>query len=83
MKLRATHLALLAFAVFCLMLAPPVVNADAQQGQQACFGDAMTVCGQFIPDRERVALCLIANRSRISIGCRNALKRFKPRTAAR
>jgi hypothetical protein len=39
--------------------------------------DAQTVCGQFIPDRDRVAHCLMANRRRISPACRAALKHFK------
>jgi len=67
----------LAFATLAVTLAPGAVRADAQQDQQACMMDAQTVCGQFIPDRERVAHCLIANRSRISPACRTALKRFK------
>jgi hypothetical protein len=62
--------------VFLLMPAP-VVMADPQQDQDACMMDAQTVCGQFIPDRERVAQCLMANRSRITPACREALKRFK------
>jgi hypothetical protein len=72
-----------ALAAFCLALAPAALRADPQQDQQACMNDAMTVCGQFIPDRERVASCLIANRTRISVACRQALKRFNPRTASR
>jgi hypothetical protein len=44
-----------------------------QQNQQACMGDAMMFCGQFIPDRESVAACLISNRTRISQPCRTAL----------
>ncbi len=73
----------LTLGVFCLALAPAAVRADPQQDQQACMNDAMTVCGQFIPDRERVASCLISNRSRISAACRAALKHFNPRTASR
>lgn len=72
----------LALGVFGLGLAPAALRADPQQNQQACMSDAMTVCGQFIPDRERVAACLIANRSRISVACREALKQFNPRTAS-
>ena len=30
------------------------------------MNDAMTVCGQFIPDRSRVAGCLMHNRAHIS-----------------
>jgi hypothetical protein len=39
--------------------------------------DAQMVCGQFIPDRERVAHCLMTNRSKISPACREALRHFK------
>jgi hypothetical protein len=41
------------------------------------MGDAMSICGQFIPDRERVARCLMANRNRVSPACRVALKHFR------
>jgi len=73
MKVRAA----LAFALFCLILAPVAVSADAQQDQDACMMDAQVVCGQFIPDRERVAHCLMSNRSHISPACREAIKHFK------
>ena len=61
----------------CLMLAPLAARADAQQDREACMMDAQIVCGQFIPDRERVAQCLMANRDKISPACREAIKRFK------
>jgi hypothetical protein len=72
----------LPLAMFCLALASAAVKADPQQDQQACMSDAFVVCGQFIPDRERVGSCLVANRSRISAACRAALERFHPQTAA-
>jgi len=84
MKLRVAKIRIaLTLGVFCLALAPAEVRADPQQDRQACMNDAMTVCGQFIPDREQVASCLISNRSRISVACRNTLKHFNPRTADR
>jgi hypothetical protein len=73
----------LVLATFCLALAPAAVRADEQQDQTACMSDAMTVCGQFIPDRERVGACLVSNRDRISVACREAIKRFNPHTAYR
>jgi hypothetical protein len=66
-----------ALTLLCTALAPVAAKADAQQDQDACMVDAQTFCGQFIPDRERVAQCLMTNRSRISPACRLALKRFK------
>jgi hypothetical protein len=65
-----------------LMPTPATTRADEQQGRAACMIDAMTVCSQFIPDRERVAGCLMSNRDRISVACRDALKRYNPRTAS-
>ena len=65
-------------ALTLLSLLPSVVAwADAQEDQSACMMDAQTYCGQFIPDRVRVAHCLMANRHRITPACREAIKRFK------
>jgi hypothetical protein len=70
-------------ALSALCLAPLGARADEQSDQQACMSDAMTVCGQFIPDRERVGACLVANRARISPACRTAVAHFNPKTASR
>jgi hypothetical protein len=43
---------------------------------------AFSICGQFIPDRERVAACLISNRSKVSPACRSALAHFRRHTAS-
>jgi hypothetical protein len=59
-----------------LMVASVAARADAQQDQGACMMDAQTYCGQFIPDRVRVAHCLIANRRKISPACREAVRHF-------
>ena len=61
----------------CLVLAPVAARADAQQDQSACMMDAQTYCGQFIPDRVRVAHCLMANRHKITPACREAVSHFK------
>jgi hypothetical protein len=55
-----------------LVLAPIASQAadDDEQGRKACMYDALTVCAKFIPDRELIANCLIANSERISQPCR-------------
>jgi hypothetical protein len=63
--------------VLFLIPAAAAVMADPQQDQDACMMDAQAICGQFIPDRERVAHCLMSNRSRITPACREAIKHFK------
>jgi hypothetical protein len=60
-----------------LAFAPMMARADEQQDKNACMNDAQIYCGQFIPDRVRVAHCLMANSRRISVACRVALKHFK------
>jgi hypothetical protein len=89
MKISTVLAALAMFAlVAALALAPALVptpvttRADEQQGRAACMIDAMTVCSQFIPDRERIAACLLSNRNRISAACQDALKSYNPRTAS-
>jgi hypothetical protein len=63
--------AVLAPVLFSIALAPIASKADDEQaGRKACMMDALTVCAKFIPDRERIANCLMANRDRISESCR-------------
>jgi hypothetical protein len=64
---------ILILALLCLASGGAAAQPDEQQNQGACMSDAMTVCGQFIPNRERVAGCLISNRHRISAPCRAQL----------
>jgi len=70
-----------AFATIAIALCPAAASAD-DTGQNACIQDAFSICGQFIPNREQVAACLISNRSRVSPACRSALTHFNPRTAS-
>ena len=69
--------AALGLALFGLVLASFASKADAddEQGRKACMHDALTVCAKFIPDREQIANCLMANRERISQSCRTLLAR--------
>ncbi len=69
-----TAVALAFFSFASPFLAAP---SYAQDDHYACMNDAMTVCGRYIPDRESVARCLMANRNRVSPACRVALKHFK------
>ena len=62
----------LGLALFGLVLASFAGKAadDDEQGRKACMYDALTVCAKFIPEREQIANCLMANRERISQSCR-------------
>lgn len=71
MKIRSTF----ALALFSLALAPVTASGGEQEDRQACMNDALTVCSQFIPDRDRIASCLFVNRSRISPACQAVMSR--------
>jgi hypothetical protein len=77
MKMRS----IVALTLLGLLLIPAAARAEDQQTQNdnqgACMSDAMTVCAQFIPDRARVAGCLMSNRSRISQPCRAQLAHWR------
>jgi hypothetical protein len=63
-------------ALFGLLLASFAGKAATdEQGRKACMYDALTVCAKFIPDREQITNCLMANRERISQSCQLLLAR--------
>jgi hypothetical protein len=73
---------IIALSALCLAFAPLGAKADEQSDQQACMNDALTICGQFVPDRDKVGACLYSNRSRISPACRTAMQRYNAKTAS-
>ena len=69
----------IALALFALI--PAAASAEKQDDQNACMNDAFTVCGQAIPDRDRVAACLAQNINRISAPCRTVMQRYSKASA--
>ena len=49
---------------------PAASQAYTPEQQQACTGDAMQLCGEFVPDVDRITACMIKNRIRLSPPCR-------------
>ncbi len=52
--------------------APP----DMQTEQQACEGDVYALCGQFIPDTERITTCLRSRWKDVSPACRTVMANY-------
>jgi hypothetical protein len=67
----------LATALFGLLLST-AVHAYTPEQQQACTGDAFRLCGDAIPDVDRVTVCMIRNRSQLSPGCRVFFREPEP-----
>jgi hypothetical protein len=66
----------LALILLGAMIAPAMTPALAQSGpseaeqRQACMGDAMRLCGAYIPDRDRIRNCMAGQIDRLSPPCR-------------
>lgn len=54
------------------------LNTASAQGsddaRQACTPDAMRLCSEFIPDAEKVKLCMLRKRGQLSPECRSAMR---------
>ncbi len=56
--------------------------AYTQEQQQLCTGDAMRLCGDAIPDVDRVTACMIARHSQLSDGCKSVFRKMDAPTPA-
>lgn len=45
-------------------------QAYTPEQQQACTPDAFRLCGDAVPDVDRITACMIRNRAQLSPGCR-------------
>jgi hypothetical protein len=73
-SIRSSHFQLgLMFATtlsLSMLLGPVAARAYTADEQQACSGDAFALCSAEIPDVERVTVCMVRNKSRLSPACR-------------
>jgi hypothetical protein len=51
-------------------LSEPAAAQGTPEQRQACQPDAMRLCGEFIPDVDRITACMIKQRMRLSPPCR-------------
>jgi hypothetical protein len=68
---------MLAVALSASLLSNPS-QAYTPEQQQACMGDAFQLCGDAIPDVDRVTVCMIRNKARLSPGCRVYFREPEP-----
>jgi hypothetical protein len=60
----------LSLSLATLTFAAPAMAQGTQAQRDACTGDAMRLCGQFIPDAGRTGACLNAKKAQLSPACR-------------
>jgi hypothetical protein len=67
---RIFQFGLLLAAALSVSMSPAAGQGYTPEQQQACSGDAMRLCGAFVPDVDRITVCMIQNKSQLSPGCR-------------
>jgi hypothetical protein len=74
-----------AFAAMCALalISVPAAAQGTPEQRAACQGDAQRLCGQFIPDVDRITACMVANRRYVSPSCRLAIEGGGERARAR
>jgi hypothetical protein len=73
-----TRLIAIAFVLTVIAFtAPAPSQAYTQEEQAACQDDAFRVCGEFVPDEQRVKACMLRNISKLSPRCRRMFQRGK------
>jgi hypothetical protein len=63
------------------LLLSTAARAYTPEQQQACTPDAFRLCGDAIPDVERVTVCMIRNKSQLSPQCRVFFRPPEPEPA--
>jgi hypothetical protein len=67
---RIFQCGLILAAALAVSMSPAASQNYTPEQQQACTGDAMRLCGAFVPDVDRITVCMIENKSQLSPGCR-------------
>ena len=73
MKMRSLKIGSLAAALCLAVLISPAAAQRADEmkggGQHPCAGDAQRLCGEFMPDRGKIASCLSQKKRELSPAC--------------
>ncbi len=64
------QLGLMLATALAISTLPAAGQGYSQAQEQACTPDAMRLCSAFIPDVDRITVCMIQNKSQLSPGCR-------------
>jgi len=78
--IRSTQL--LAASALALGVMTTGALAYTPEQQQMCSGDAMRLCGEFIPNVDRITACMVQKYSQLSDGCKSVFQAPAPATPA-
>ena len=77
--IRSTKLLAASALAFGMLTTGALAHTAAQE--QMCSGDAMRLCGEFIPNVDRITACMIQKYSQLSDGCKSVFNAPTPAAA--
>ncbi len=66
------------YAALCLLLAGFAATSLAAEGdsaetRRACTPDVFRLCSEFVPDADRITICLRQQKKNLSVACRKVM----------
>jgi hypothetical protein len=72
--MRTIHVVVSALALAVVVIVSGVDGAAAQgDPRQVCQNDALSLCGEFVPDEQKITACMIRKHRQVSAECRAAM----------
>ena len=64
------------FAALMVAFFSMSAKAQTQEEQQSCMDDVYALCGQDVPDRDRITACLRKRWREVSADCRSVMANY-------
>lgn len=68
-RLRLSNFAAVSVIAIATWMQPGVSHAYTPEEQQACTPDAMRLCGDYVPDVDRITACMVQKKAQLSPQC--------------
>lgn len=69
-RLETSLIAAISAIALGLLIQPATSFAYTPEQQQACSGDAMRLCSEFVPNVDAITACMIQKKAQLSPQCR-------------
>ncbi len=60
-------------SLLCLAGTPLSAQEDSAEARRACTPDVFRLCSEFVPDADRITICLRQQRKNLSVACRKVM----------
>jgi len=72
--MKKTLSVVLSVLVLSCVVGSPSFAAGTADERSDCMSDALSICGQFVPNEKAITACMIKNKAKLSPACRRHFK---------